>query len=41
LVIVWDLACLREPASAKAGVWDLELTFVPIISTFHYSNIPA
>jgi hypothetical protein len=26
LDIVWDLACLREAASAKAGAWRLVLT---------------
>jgi hypothetical protein len=25
LVIVWELACLREAASAKAGAWKLVL----------------
>ena len=25
LVLVWNLACLRVAASAKAGAWDLVL----------------
>jgi hypothetical protein len=25
-VIIWNLACLREAASAKAGAWDLVLS---------------
>jgi hypothetical protein len=38
LDIVWNLACLREAASAKAGAWSLVLyrplsaIFVPSIS---------
>jgi len=28
LVLIWDLACLREAASAKAGAWRLVLAVI-------------
>jgi hypothetical protein len=45
LDIIWDLACLREAASAKAGAWGLVLMkhsqyFVAILRTISFIKDP-
>jgi hypothetical protein len=39
LELIWNLACLREAASAKAGAWKLVISFLLLLYSYFQEGL--